>query len=755
MNLFDHLPDPPELQTAEDPNALYADVALHLPVDREFQYRVPEELRERVTLGARVRVPFRNRAVTGFCVGLSSDKQFDRVKDVEAVLDDTPLLSDLLLDLARWMAHRYVCSVGEALAAVLPPSVRRERAARTVAWVVPAVDAATLELARDERAESRPAQARILTEMLEGPEGTEANALRRTIGCSDSPIRTLARAGLVTVEQRRAAAIEPSARPSAPPRELVLTEEQHEALARILDALENRRATTFLVHGATGSGKTEVYLRSIEAVVSAGRQAIVLVPEISLTPQTVSRFRERFERVAVLHSHLTDADRREQWREIRAGKADVVIGARSAVFAPTPDLGLVVIDEEHESSFKQNTTPRYHARDAAVERTRRLGIPLVLGSATPSMESWQAAARGDYERLDMPHRVESLALPRVEIVDIADEPREHGPPPLIGRRLHLAMEEALRKREQILLFLNRRGHSTFLCCTRCGHVVKCSRCDITLTFHRRRRRASCHYCSYETDPPVRCPACKGHSVRYLGAGTEKIEDEVMSRFPDAVVARLDSDTARRRGALESTLDDFRDRRTDILVGTQMIAKGLDFPDVTVVGIISADVTLNLPDFRAAERTFQLVAQVAGRAGRSKKGGIVIVQTLQPDHACIQRAARHDFTGFASDELPAREELRYPPFARLLRILLQGKDEQRVAKLAGAVRGALESVVRPENLLGPGPAPLAYVDQRFRYHLLVKSETGDTFRDVAARAREASARTRDVTVTLDVDPIDTL
>jgi primosomal protein N' (replication factor Y) len=734
----------------------FVDVALKLPVDREFRYRVPPELAGRIALGSRVRVPFRNRSTTGFCVGFADRSDLPKVRDVLDVLDETPLLSDVLLGLARWMARRYLCSLGEALTAVLPPSVRGHRSSRTERWIEAASPPSRLEEACDRLRSSRPAQAEILRLLLDEPLGCEATELRRRVGCSPSPLRTLESAGLVrTVERPR------SSRPlsgtayreeSPVP---VLDRNQEAALAPIVATIRGGESRVFLLHGVTGSGKTEVYLRAIGEVVRRGRQAIVLVPEISLTPQTVARFQARLERIAVLHSHLTDAERLDQWRRIREGEADVVIGARSAVFAPTPDLGILVLDEEHETSFKQQSAPRYHARDTAVARARLQGIPVILGSATPSLESFRRAQDGEYTLLRLPNRVDGRPLPPVEIYDMTGERWIGGKPPLLGRRLRHLVQAAIERGEQVLLYLNRRGHSTYLTCHRCGHVVKCARCDITLTFHRGRQRAVCHYCSFETEPPVRCPACEGPGIRYLGAGTEKIEEEVQRLFPGCAVARLDSDTARQRGSIESTMERFRSGEIQILVGTQMIAKGLDFPNVTVVGIVSADISLHLPDFRSAERTFQQVAQVAGRTGRGSKGGLVVVQTTQPDHPAIRHSSRHDFEGFARHELPFRESLGYPPFRRLLRVLASGRQEERVRRIAGDVAAELRGVVPPDRLLGPCPAPIPFVDRRYRYHLLVKGGDDAPFERLQATIRGVAERLRDVSVVVDVDPVDTL
>ena len=461
----------------------------------------------------------------------------------------------------------------------------------------------------------------------------------------------------------------------------------------------------FLLHGVTGSGKTEIYLRAIEEVVRQGKEAIVLVPEISLTPQTIERFRGRCGQVAVLHSHLGNADRGVHWRRVAAGQVQVVVGARSAVFAPTRKLGLIVVDEEHETTFKQENTPRYHARDVAVMRARLESVPILLGSATPSLESWHNAAEGRYTLLSLPQRVADRPMPPVELIDLRHE-RPRGPFSAVGPTLERAMKQALAAGGQVILLLNRRGFSTHVHCPDCGHVLTCQHCDLALTYHKGRNVLLCHYCGYETPPVQRCPQCQKETVRYMGLGTEKLLAEIAQKFPDRVVQRMDSDTMDRPGSHARALDAFRDGRTHILLGTQMIAKGLDFPNVTLVGVINADVGLHLPDFRAAERTFQLLSQVAGRAGRGPRGGRVQIQTYSPEHPCIALAAKHDYETFVVGELGQRRLHNYPPYQRLVRLIVRSLDqdaaEQFADRLAGAFRAALQSEAGRTRLL-PLPA----------------------------------------------------
>jgi primosomal protein N' (replication factor Y) len=540
---------------------------------------------------------------------------------------------------------------------------------------------------------------------------------------------------------------------------LVLNPDQQRALAAILQSLHARRHQTLLIHGVTGSGKTEVYIQAIQEVVRFGRQAIVLVPEISLTPQTVGRFAARFGEVAVLHSHLSDAERHRHWQRIADGEVSVVVGARSAVFAPTPQLGLIVLDEEHEGSFKQETAPRYHARDVALARAAAEGVPLVLGSATPSLESWNRARQGEYQLIEMPRRVLGRPLPIVGTVDLRDDNRQRSSHGAIGRQLQQAMARALDDGGQVILLLNRRGFSTHIQCPACGQVMRCPDCDIALTHHRTEEIALCHYCDYQVPAPAVCPNCQFSGIRYGGLGTQRLEAEVRARFPGVACLRMDTDTMRTHGSHERALAAFRSGKVRILLGTQMIAKGLDFPEVTLVGVINADTALHLPDFRAAERTFQLVTQVAGRTGRGAKGGRVLVQTFSPDHPAIQAAVRHDFAAFAAGELPMREMLHYPPFAAMIRLVIRGPVEavtsQFALDLAARLSAALAAHQAGARLLGPAPAPFARLRGKYRFQIQVQGPDGERLR---AAVRQATADLRppqQVQWIADVDPLDML
>jgi primosomal protein N' (replication factor Y) len=520
-------------------------------------------------------------------------------------------------------------------------------------------------------------------------------------------------------------------------------------MAGLTRALRADAFAPFLIHGVTGSGKTEVYLTAIEEVVARGREAIVLVPEISLTPQTIRRFRRRFERVAVLHSHLSDVERHRHWQSIAAGEVQVVVGARSAIFAPTRRLGLIVIDEEHESTFKQETVPRYHARDVAVKRAQLERIPVLMGSATPSLESWRNAERGRYTRLVMTNRVEGRSMPAVEVIDLRHEKRFVGG---LSETLRQAMHQALGDGGQVILLLNRRGFHTFVLCPRCGYVVKCQWCDVAVTYHKSRHVLLCHTCDAERPSLSSCPVCSAPHLHYGGMGTERLEKEVLSEFPEYVARRMDSDTMRKPGSHEQVLAAFKAGDANILLGTQMIAKGLDFPNVTLVGVVNADTALHLPDFRAAERTFQLVAQVAGRTGRGDLPGRVLVQTYCPDHTAILHAVRHDFEGFAASELLERVKFGVPPFGRIVRMIARGTREaavqQYMERLGAALKEAADASVR---VLGPAPAPIVKIRNRYRFHLQARSPVPGALQALAREVPNRLPPPRGIELAIDVDP----
>ncbi len=728
-------------------------VALDLPLDTLFTYRVPAALCARAGPGFRVRVPFRGRPRVGIVAEAPAPPRPGRVLDVLDAPDAEPVLGPDLLELGRFVARYYGASLGEALAAMLPRGVRHRRAGRerVEARATPEGAAAWQAQAED----LADAQRRVLRHLVRAADWLPLGALLQTARVSASPVRTLARRGLVELARRRdvadplVAATRAPGPPAPPP---TPTAEQVRALQRIEAALGAGGYAAFLLLGVTGSGKTEVYLRAIEAARRQGRQALVLVPEIALTPQTVARFAARFERVAVLHSAQGEAERAAAWRCIRAGEVDVVIGPRSAVFAPVPRLGLVVVDEEHETSFKQQNAPRYHARDVALVRARDAGAVVVLGSATPALESWANAQEGRYGLLRLRERVPGRRLPTVQVVDVGAPDEQPGGRSRFSRTLRVRLREALAEGGQAILFQNRRGFATSAACARCGFVLRCTECDLALTYHRSETRALCHLCGHERALPRACPECALPGLALRGAGTQTIEAELASIAPGAVVARMDSDTMTRREAYEEVLGRFGRREVDILVGTQMLAKGLDFPGVTLVGIVSADLSLAQPDLRANERTFQLLAQVAGRAGRGERDGRVVIQTRLPDHPAVRWAAAQDFESFAAEELRERRAHAYPPYARLLRVLVRGASPEAVAARARAVQ---ERAVRHAGtgcqVLGPAPPPVARVQGQWREQILVKAPDHREIARVLAALRAAPRPRARVEESYDVDP----
>jgi primosomal protein N' (replication factor Y) len=755
--LFETEPEPWEAD--DQSQQLVAGVVLSAGPAQEFDYLVPDSLRDAVELGRRLKVPLgpSNRLIAGYCVRLENRPVGRRrLKPVHSVLDARSLLSPAMLRLTRWMADYYLCDWAAVLDAVVPAGVRGGAGTRLATLL--SVDSEAAE--RLPELKLPPKQLEVLKILAAAKKPLGPGELARAAGCTQAPIATLRRKGLIRAHTGRISTLPPEKAEAAREKHLVLNPDQERALRVILDAMNARQQRTILVHGVTGSGKTEVYIQAIQEVIHFGRQAIVLVPEISLTPQTVERFRQRFGAVAVLHSHLSDGERHGHWQRIAEGAVSVVVGARSAIFAPTPHLGLIVLDEEHESSFKQESVPRYHARDVAIARAAAEEIPLVLGSATPSLESWQRAQSGVYTLVEMPRRVLGRPLPAVGTIDLrAQQARggmSHG---AISRQLHAAVAAALDEGGQVILLLNRRGFATHIQCPACGHVMRCPECDIALTHHRTEETALCHYCDYEVPAPTACPVCNFAGIRYWGLGTQRLEAEVRARFPNVVALRMDTDTMKAPGSHERALGAFRAGKVRILLGTQMIAKGLDFPNVTLVGVINADTALHLPDFRAAERTFQLVTQVAGRTGRGPKGGRVLVQTFSPDHPAIQAAVHHDYAAFAAGELPMRQMLRYPPFTSMIRLVVRGPSQPIAAEFASFIAerltAALEQKKTDARVLGPAPCPFARLKGKYRFQIQVQGPEGEQVRAAVAEATARLEPPEDVQWIVDVDPVEML
>lgn len=745
----------------------FAGVVLNRPIDQVLSYRVPSRLAASLCPGQRVKVPLGkgNKPTIGYCVGVDDAPPEGvsprKLKELIEILDAVPLIDARMLELTRWLADYYMCSWGQALETAVPAGVRNQAGTRVGTFLL--VPEEVRQGLKDQTLKPRlsPKQAGALEVLCRSDEPLTISDVCRRARCASAPVLALRRLGLVHSVKRRhrprrdeagdGPAPDGTASPSA--NRLVLNGDQAAAVASMVPALREGQFAPFLIQGVTGSGKTEVYLVAIEEVVSRGREAIVLVPEISLTPQTIRRFRRRFRKVAVLHSHLSDVERHRHWQSIAAGEVEVVVGARSAIFAPTRRLGLIVIDEEHESTFKQETVPRYHARDVAVKRAQLEGVPVLMGSATPSLESRRNADLGKYRRLVMPDRVEGRPMPAVDVIDLRHEKGFVGG---LSETLRQAVNAALGDDGQVILMLNRRGYHTFVICPKCGHVVKCRSCDVSVTYHRGRHILICHTCDAERSCPQSCPACGAPSLHYGGIGTERLERDVQAAFPEVVSRRMDSDTMRRPGSHEEVLAAFKAGEVRILLGTQMIAKGLDFPDVTLVGVVNADTALHLPDFRASERTFQLVAQVAGRTGRGDRPGRVLVQTYCPDHPAIVHAVRHDYEGFAASELPERQKFGVPPFGRMVRLIARG-DEESVAfdylkKVAEGLQQAADPAVR---ILGPAPAPILKIRNLYRFHLQARSPSPGRLHALMRDLPGRFPTPRGVELAIDVDPISML
>ena len=658
----------------------YASIAIKLPLDKQFTYRVPKPLENKIALGMRVWVPFGPRRIVGYVVDLTEKAQIENAKPIESIIDAHPMISEELLKLTRWMADYYICSWGEAIDATIPGVLKK---------------------------------------------------------------------GKTSVKMRGKHEEEPYEKSV----DLIPTQEQKTALDMINGSFEKRSHKVFLLHGITASGKTEVYMQTISRALKDGLSSIVLVPEISLTPQTVERFKSRFdESVAVMHSGLVGSKRFKEYMRIKNGEARIVIGARSAIFSPVKDLGLIIIDEEHETSYKQESVPRYHAREVAIKRAQITGSIVILGSATPALESYSKAKNGDYQLIELTKRVKDIALPKVNIIDMRKELYQKHYASIFSRPLKDRIERVMMKGQQAILFLNRRGFATFIYCRQCGIVIRCKRCDAVMVYHYSKKKLICHYCNAHLEPPQICPKCNTHYVKYFGMGTERVESELHRYFPESITERMDTDTTKKRGSHDKVLGRFKKHAINILVGTQMIAKGLDFPKVTLVGVVSADTTLNLPDFRASERTFNLLTQVAGRAGRGDEGGEVIIQTYTPHHYAITAASQHDYHSFYIKEIGIRNELELPPFVNIIRVVFKSRKDQLAKDTANSLAEVIKKAIKGVKILGPAPAVVSRIRNKYIWNIVLKTRSQEEFtlrlKDILKGFKKSSS----VSIIVDVDPV---
>ncbi len=797
----------------------FCDVSLPVPLDQPFTYSLPLTLQHRVKAGARVIAPFGPRKLAGIVLRVYDDDPGVAVKDLLRLVDPEPVLDEELIALGRWIAGYYCAPLGEVLRSMLPLAndiragkvysltdagrdasrqlsiepqpgdalqqvlallASRERSAAYLKRKIPLADRVLKSLERrgwivaeqvqndrdpmrapsaklritmtgaSTEAKLPKAEREMLAYLTLHPGSHNLAELEPMIRNASAAARSLARRQLVALTP------EPLSIRNVPiraPHEL--NDDQRKAFDLIAAGIASRRFCTFLLHGVTGSGKTEVYLNAIDRVLAEGRSALMLVPEIALTPAVAGQFYARFgDQVAILHSAFSDSERAEQWRRIRAGGAAVVVGTRSGVFAPVRKLGLIIIDEEHDASYKQEETPRYNGRDVAIVRAQAAGACVVLGSATPSLESRFNAQSGKYTLLEMPVRIAGRPMPKVAVVDMREEFLETRRHATFSRALIEAIRERLSNHEQAMVLLNRRGFATFVACRSCGARVECMNCSVTLTYHRRDRRLLCHYCGYAERVPSVCPKCQSEHVHFLGTGSEKVEDELHAEFPEARIARLDRDTVTGKREFEEILHSFREGDFDILVGTQMIAKGHDIPNVTLVGVVSADVGIGMPDFRAAERTFQILTQVAGRAGRGDLPGIVYMQTINPDHYAIRFAAQQSYAEFFEKELEFRRFMKYPPFAAMANVLVRGAKQEEALEMSTALGRHLTPAPENMRILGPAEAPVKRLKAEFRYQLLIKSGSRKGLNALLKKAQEFAKEQKwgATALVIDVDPL---
>lgn len=752
------------------------EVALPLPMPRTFTYRVDS----RVEPGTRVEVPFGPRRLVGWVIGpTEGEPETSRVRPIRRVLEDRPSAEEHLLRLSRWVASYYLSSLGMVLRTALPNPMAAAAADPVKTQRLLRLPRELPSLTLRDEVFGRAYRQRECFEFVEAAGGAAPVTQLTDQGFSYAVVNGLVARGVAEIVEEEVVRDPFAAIPARQGPLPALTHAQEAVLEPLL-AAARETGGTFLLRGVTGSGKTRVYVELLrEVVAEQGRGAIVLVPEIALTPQTVDRFRSQFgDDVAVLHSALSEGERYDAWRSLRTGDRRIAVGARSAVFAPVRALGAIVVDEEHESSYKQGEAPRYHAREVAIVRARMARAVCLLGSATPALESWANVDRRKFMLLELPDRVEGRPLPAVHVVDLrqrtptgsarADRSSDAAPTGersgaggaarVLTPRLEEGIRHRLERREQSILLLNRRGYASFVQCRACGHVWQCDRCNVSLTYHRTRRRLICHYCFHEEGRPQTCPECGSDNLSFRGLGTEQVERIVTETFPEARVARMDVDTTSGKWAHHEILGRVERREVDVLLGTQMIAKGLDFPGVTLVGVINADVGMNLPDFRAAERTFQLLTQVAGRAGRGDRPGEVLIQTALPAHFAIRCALEHDYTGFAERELEQRREPAYPPHTRLANVVVSGTEELAVQEASEAIAGwtgrAIRALgARAVGLLGPAPCAIDRIRDRWRWHFLLRSGSARQLGVVcSALYEEHGTGSGRIRVVIDRDPV---
>ncbi len=729
-------------------------------IDRVFDYSVPEALKEKALVGMRVSVPFGwgNRKVEGIIIGISETSDYEKLKPIGALIGKEPVCSPWILELCLWVSRKYFCSLYQAIRLATPPGLSagvKEKSIRTASLKLGRE--AAFGIAEALREKGAVAQARVLEALLMTESIPLAKLVREKGGSYDA-IKALEEKGYIETDSER---IERAAYDEAKYEKSVAyepTAEQKKVIDYLYDKIDKGRKEKILLRGVTGSGKTEVFLQAIERVIEAGKNAIMLVPEISLTPQMVQRFVSRFGNlVAVMHSALSNGERFDQWSKIRNGEVKVVVGARSAIFAPFRNVGIIILDEEHENSYKSETSPRYHAAEVAEKRADDEQCVLLLASATPSVSEFYEAKQGKYTLFEMTKRYNEGAMPEVNIVDMRGELFQNKNRSPISIKLQNEIQKNLDCGQKTILFLNRRGYSTFVSCRECGEVINCPDCSIAMTYHKGKDLLSCHYCGHTRRNVTECPSCGSSYVKYFGTGTQKIEEELARLFPDAKVLRMDTDTTSQKGGHEKILDEFSKGDADILLGTQMVTKGLDFHDVTLVGVLAADTSLAVDDYRANERSFSLFTQVCGRAGRGMLKGRAVIQTYQPNNSTIRFSKEHDYISFYENEIIQRKRLNYPPFCDIICIMVTGEDEDSVKAEAEDLGKAIEKNMRTEknifSKVGPVPAPIAKIKSNFRYRILLKcKETQMAQGFLRGLYEEHEKKNSAVYLSIDINPI---
>ena len=726
-------------------------------LNRTFDYKVPKELEEQIMIGSKVLVPFGNKKEPeeGFVVGFKETTEY-KVKEISKLED---MLSDKQIELAKWMAKRYFCNISDCIKLMQTPGTRtKNKEKRVQDKVINTIylkkEYSEIEFEIETNQIKSEKQIKIL-KFINDNEGATIPEIEMFTNCSRAIINTLIKNGYLEIIETKIERNPLANKKIERTNKLNLTEEQKKAYEKVEKALEEKKYEQFLLFGVTGSGKTEIYMQLIEKVIKNGKKAIMLVPEISLTPQMIERFISRFgkDKLAVIHSKLSIGERHDEWNKIKENKANIVIGARSAIFAPVKDLGIIIIDEEHDTSYKSEATPKYNAIEIANKIAKEEKIPLILGSATPDISTYYKSQEGKITRLELTKRANNSNLPKIEIIDLKQE-LANGNRSMLSFELYKSIEENLKNHYQTILFLNRRGYSTFIMCRDCGYTVKCKNCNISMTYHSFEKKLKCHYCGYEEPIVTTCPECGSKKIRYFGTGTQKLEDEIHKQFPKATTIRMDIDTVTKKNSHEEILNEFKNKGIDILIGTQMVVKGHHFPKVTLVGVVAADSSLNMDDYRANEKTFQILVQVAGRAGREKLPGKVIIQSYNPENFSIQSAKNQNYIEFYQTEIALRKQLKYPPFCDIIVIGFNSNSESKIKTISENMYKALtENNLENCNIYKPSPSPIDKIQNRYRWRIIIKSNMNEKLNDILNQELRKiyEKNDRSVNISIDVNP----